>query len=205
VAYTDVLLRRARGRPQADPDEIERLGRIGESAGRMLRFTRDLVSYARPSSEVAVPLAIHTVIEQALAFCEHVLGEAGAQAERRYASDIPLLAGMPEQLTQVFVNLITNACHAIPAGKGLVIIATERTADGRWVQITIEDNGHGVDPAHLPRVFVPFFTTKGDGRGTGLGLSIVRNIVEAHGGQIYVSNVTPQGARFTLLLPVTPA
>jgi signal transduction histidine kinase len=76
VAYTDWLIRKAGN--AGDPDSLERLRRIGESASRILRFTRDLVAYARPSSEVPVAVSIHNVMDQALAFCEHVLAEHGA-------------------------------------------------------------------------------------------------------------------------------
>jgi signal transduction histidine kinase len=112
VAYTDYLLRRAQ-RTNADPDDTERLRRIAGSANRMLRFTRDLVTYARPSSEVAVPVPLHTVIHQALAFCEHELALAEVTVDCQFAPGVGSVRGMPEQLAQIFVNLVTNACHAM--------------------------------------------------------------------------------------------
>ena len=113
VAYTDYLLRRIQKQADADPDDLERLRRIAESANRMLRFTRDLVSYARPSSEVPVPVPLHTVIQRALAFCEHELAEANATARCEFDPHVSSVRGMPEQLAQIFVNLFTNACHAM--------------------------------------------------------------------------------------------
>jgi two-component system NtrC family sensor kinase len=211
VAYTDILLKKnaASGGRVAHPDEAEdaeRLRRIGASANRMLRFTRDLVTYARPSSELAVPVVLHTVVDQALAFCEHVLAEANAQVERRFAPDALTVRGMPEQLTQVFVNLVTNACHALPGKKrgGIITLETCVLADPKRVRITVADDGHGILPEHVKQVFAPFFTTKRDGRGTGLGLSIVRNIVEHHGGTIRVESTTgvPSGTRFMVELPL---
>jgi two-component system NtrC family sensor kinase len=202
VAYTDYLTRKALAKGDAaDPDDIERLRRIGESAGRMLRFTRDLVTYSRPSSEIAVPVTIHNVIDQALAFCEHVVAEVGARVERRFGDGIPQVRGMPEQLAQVFVNLVTNACHAMPLGTGVLIVVTESTDNGKSVRIVVADNGHGIAGDHLTRVFAPFFTTKGEGRGTGLGLSIVKNIVENHSGQIHAERAVEGGTRFVLVLP----
>ena len=168
------------------------------------RFTRDLVSYARPSSDVAVPVVLHGVIDQALAFCEHVIAEAGATIERKFGADVLTVRGMPERLTQVFVNLVTNACHAVGSegrAGGRIVIATQAIAGGRRVRIVIEDTGHGILPEHIEQVFAPFFTTKGQGRGTGLGLSIVRNIVDAHGGSIKVESCAPGGTKFTLELP----
>ncbi len=201
VAYTDWLLRKAG--PSGDPDAIERLRRIGESASRILRFTRDLVAYARPSSEVPVPVSIHNVIEQALAFCEHVIAEHGAKVERAYGEGIPPVRGMPEQLAQVFVNLFTNACHAMPPEGGLLVVSTSMQMEGNTIVVTVEDNGHGIAVEHQQQIFTPFFTTKADGRGTGLGLSIVKNIVDGHEGDIHVERRPSGGARFVLAFPVS--
>jgi signal transduction histidine kinase len=192
LAYTQYLSRKI-----SDKDALERLARIDESATRMLRFTRDLVTYARPSAEASVPVSLHTVIDQSIAFCEHVLAEIGASVERRFGEGIPPVQGKPEQLTQVFVNLITNACHAMPRETGKLCISTS-VEDSR-VRVIVEDNGHGIAAEHLTQVFAPFFTTKTDGRGTGLGLSIVKNIIDNHGGTIRAEASSP-GARFVIEL-----
>jgi len=202
VAYTDFLIRKVEARSDAsDHDEIDRLRRIAESAGRMLRFTRDLVSYARPSSEVPVQVSVHVVIDQALAFCEHVLHEAGVEVDRRFAPHVPLVRGKPEQLAQVFVNLVTNACHAMPETGAKLVVTTE--SDGDTVVMSVADNGHGILPQHMTHVFAPFFTTKGSGLGTGLGLTIVKSIVDAHNGSIRVHSVPGAGGgtTFTVTLP----
>jgi signal transduction histidine kinase len=198
VAYTDWLIRKQG--TNGDPDSLERLRRIGESSSRILRFTRDLVAYARPSSEVPVPIAIHNVIEQALAFCEHVIAEHGAQVHRGFSESLPPVRGMPEQLAQVFVNLFTNACHAMPSEGGRLTVASLVGPDGRIV-VHVEDNGHGIAAEHFGSIFTPFFTTKVDGRGTGLGLSIVRNIMDNHGAEIRAERADSGGARFVLLFP----
>jgi two-component system, NtrC family, sensor kinase len=203
VAYTDWLIRKQTGNGGGgDPDSLERLRRIGESASRILRFTRDLVAYARPSSEVPVPVSLHTVIEQALAFCEHVLAQHGAQVARHFADGMPPVRGMHEQLVQVFVNLFTNACHAMPADGGALIVSTAMSEDGLRLAVFVEDNGHGIAPDQLTQIFAPFFTTKVDGRGTGLGLSIVKNIMDNHSAEIRAERGDGGGARFVLLFPV---
>ena len=198
VAYTDWLIRKQG--PTGDPDSLERLRRIGESSSRILRFTRDLVAYARPSSEVPVLVTIHNVIEQALAFCEHVIAEHEAHVERLFADALPPVRGMPEQLAQVFVNLFTNACHAMPQAGGRLTVSTTISPEGQVV-VMVEDNGHGIAIEHFASIFTPFFTTKGDGRGTGLGLSIVRNIMDNHGAEIRAEKAPAGGARFVLLFP----
>jgi signal transduction histidine kinase len=207
VAYSDYLMRKAVGaisvdqRASVDTDDIERLRRISESANRMLRFTRDLVTYARPSSGTAAPVVLHGVIDQAVAFCEHVLAGAGARVERRYGLDVLTVRGVSEQLVQVFVNLLTNAAQAAPEYGGVVVVETSLDATARRIVVTVEDNGTGIAPEHLPRVFAPFFTTKREGHGTGLGLSIVKNIVESHDGEIRVDSRHGQGTRFVIALP----
>jgi two-component system, NtrC family, sensor kinase len=199
VAYTDYLILRAANRAGgADTDEIDRLRRISESAGRMLRFTRDLVSYARPSSETPVPCSAHMVIDQAIAFCEHVLAAASVTVQRRFAIDLPSVRGKPEQLAQIFVNLITNACHAMLRG-GTLTVTTR--LEGALVCIDLTDTGHGIHPDHVPQVFTPFFTTKTSGAGTGLGLAIVKSILDGHGGTIRASSDGRSGATFSITLP----
>jgi signal transduction histidine kinase len=205
VAYSDYLIRKSLDGGIRETEDIERLRRISESANRMLRFTRELVTYARPSGGPPETVVIHSVVDRAIAFCEHVLAGAGMRVERAYAADVPTVVAVSEQLVQVFVNLITNACQAAPAEGGRLIVETALTSgpDGRrTVVASVVDNGTGIAPEHMPRVFAPFFTTKGDKNGTGLGLSIVKSIVEGHGGSIRVDSQLGHGTRFVIELPV---
>jgi two-component system NtrC family sensor kinase len=203
VAYTDFLIKRSSARGEdAHPDETERLRRIAESAHRMQRFTRDLVTYARPSGDSPQPVVLSSIVDQALSFCEHLLDETGVTVSREFGDGVLPVRGMPEQLAQVFVNLVTNACHAMPKQGGRLIVRTEIDEAEAHVKVTIEDNGHGVPKENLTRLFVPFFTTKSEGHGTGLGLAIVKNIVEAHDGKIDVQSEPSFGTRFVIVLPV---
>jgi signal transduction histidine kinase len=200
VAYSDYLRKKAETRG-SDPADVERLSRINEAAERILRFARDLVAYSRPSPEVPAPVAIHDVIARALVFCEHLVDDAGVVVDRAFTAD-RLVRGVSGQLTQVFVNLITNACHAMQGGGGRLTIATETAPDDQWVIVTIADEGHGIEAEHIARIFDPFFTTKAEGGGTGLGLSIVHNIVTSHGGHIRVGSQAPRGTVFQIELPI---
>jgi two-component system, NtrC family, sensor kinase len=200
VAYSDYLRQKAE-RAGTDASDVERLRRIGEAAERIRRFSRDLVDYARPSSGVVTALNVHDVIAQALVFCDHLLDAGQVEVERQLADDLVPLRGVGGELTQVFVNLITNACHAMAEGGGRLRVATFFSADS--VEVVLEDNGHGLDPASVARIFEPFFTTKAEGRGTGLGLSIVRNIVTRHGGEVRAEAVSGRGARFVVSLPLS--
>jgi two-component system NtrC family sensor kinase len=202
VAYSDYLIRKEIG-AGGDASDLERLRRISEAANRMLRFTRDLVSYARPSSGVAQTIVLHDVIDQAIAFCEHVLAAATVRVERQYGSDVRTVTGVTEQLVQVFINLLTNACQAASDLDARVVVSTRCDPSSiRPILVVVEDNGSGIAPEHLPHVFAPFFTTKTDKQGTGLGLSIVRSLIEGHGGTIRVESQPGRGARFVVELPI---
>jgi signal transduction histidine kinase len=207
VAYSDYLIRRAIEVGGRDVEDVERLRRISESANRMLRFTRELVSYARPSGGAPERVVLHAVIDRAVAFCEHVLAAAGMQVERSYAAEVLTVSAASEQLVQVFVNLITNACQAAPPAGGSILLATVVAPSAldpgeRSITVVIEDNGTGIAAEHLPLVFAPFFTTKGEKNGTGLGLSIVKSIIGAHDGDIRVESEIGRGTRFIIDLPL---
>jgi len=201
IAYAEYLTRKAQGRlPQADAeDDLERLRRIQEAAGRILRFSRDLVAYARPSNEIPGPVSLHDVVDKALVFCEHEF--SGIAVERELPSALPAIRGVAGSLTQVFVNLFTNAAHAMSGG-GRLVLRAEIDLAARAVLLEVADSGRGIEPEHLPLVFEPFFTTKSEGRGTGLGLSIVRGILDALGGTIEVTSVLGEGTVFSLTLPI---
>ena len=203
VAYTDYLIRKATSSGSHDAEDTERLRRIGESANRMLRFSRELVSYTRPSNGTSAPVVLRTVIDQAVAFCEHVLATSGVVVDLRYSVEPTAVRGLSEQLVQVFVNLITNACQAAPR-PGCHVAVTTAIEPGakRRVMVVIEDDCTGIAPEHIGHVFRPFFTTRADRNGTGLGLSIVKTIVESHEGEIRVDSQLGRGTRFTITLPL---
>jgi PAS domain S-box-containing protein len=200
--YSDYLLKKNQGL-HAEEGDIEKLRRIVVSADRMLKFTRDLVTYARPTSERPVALNVAEVVEQAVLFCAHVIEECGAKVDRDFENDAPIVYGVKGQLVQVLVNLITNACHAMPIGAGRVRFETRSIRDGRLL-LRISDNGRGIPEENQKQIFEPFFTTKSEGQGTGLGLSIVRNIIEQHRGEIRVLSDVGRGTTFEITLACRP-
>ncbi len=141
---------------------------------------------------------MHVALDLAVSFCDHVLAQHGITVQRAYG-EVPEISAVKGNLVQVFVNLITNACHAMRPG-GTVRLHTAR--DGDELCIRIEDSGTGIQPKHLQRIFEPFFTTKADGKGTGLGLSIVQSIVEKHGGSVKVESQVGVGTQFVIRLPI---
>lgn len=197
--YGEYLLRKGE-RAGYEPADLEKMRRIVESADRILKFTRDLVTYARPSTEEPAFVRVRDVVEQSLLFCDHVVAEVGAHVVRRFDCGDARVYGVKGQLHQVFINLITNACHAMPDGEGQLTVAIDADDDDQ-LTITIADNGSGIPDGQRERIFEPFFSTKGEGKGTGLGLSIVRNIVQQHGGTIAVRANGDAGTIFEVRLP----
>jgi two-component system, NtrC family, sensor kinase len=197
ASYAHALLARSMMQPGADPADTQKLKKIIENADRILKFTRDLVSYARPAQDRTEQLDVHPVLDMAVSFCDHVLSEHAVVVDRRYGP-VARIAGVRGNLVQVFVNLITNACHATKGGGS---VRLETSQEDQEVVIRVCDQGIGIDAEHLGHIFEPFYTTKPDGKGTGLGLSIVQGIVESHGGEIDVESAMGQGTRFIIRLP----
>ncbi len=204
IAYSDYLKRKANARAPYDDyeDDLERLRRIGEAAARILNFSRDLVAYARPSADVPGTVQMQDIVEKALVFCEHEFNGARIQVLREVDARLPPVRGMAGQLTQVLVNLFTNAAHAMAENGGVLRVTMRAMPKQHTLSVEIADTGTGIDEHDMPQIFEPFFTTKTEGRGTGLGLSIVRGIMDAHGGTIEASSVIGQGTVFVLTLPL---
>jgi signal transduction histidine kinase len=202
IAYAEYLGRKTRARlPDDDADDdLERLRRIEEAAGRILRFSRDLVAYARPSTEIPGPVVLREVVEKAIVFCDHEF--SGIEVAVRIPPTLPAILGVAGSLTQVFVNLFTNAAHSMAGRGGHLILTAEVDIEARAVIFEIEDEGSGIEPESLPLIFEPFFTTKSEGRGTGLGLSIVKGILDSIGATIRAASTPGEGTTFTLTLPI---
>ena len=198
IAYSDHLTNRLQS-GSVDPTDVERMVRISEAASRIQQFARELTDYSRPASRLVEPLEIHAVIDRALSFCKHVLPGADITIERSY-SDVPSIEGMQTPLTQAFVNLVTNAWHAMDGVTGTLRISTS-VRDDRVV-VAVADQGTGIPQDVLPRIFEPYFSTKPKGHGIGLGLSIVRQVVSDQGGTIRAEPNEPQGTVFIIELPI---
>jgi signal transduction histidine kinase len=198
--YSDYLLKQARSDSGSKASDIHKLNRIHESADRILRFSRELLAYARPTPEEPRVLSVRALIDRSLELCDHLITQRGVSVQVEASAELPTMLGVSAQLHQVLVNLITNACHAMPEGAGKLAITAQENERG-GVELLVIDNGSGISPDHLQRIFEPFFSTKGEGHGTGLGLSIVRNIVELHHGDVRVRSELGHGTTFVLTFP----
>ena len=127
--------------------------------------------------------------------------KSGIDLVRAYG-DVPAVRCLPDELNQVWTNLVHNALQAMDH-RGTLTIGLRR--DGDDVRVSVTDTGCGIPDAIRARIFDPFFTTKPAGEGTGLGLDIVRKIVEKHAGRIDVDSEVGRGSTFTVILPIAGA
>lgn len=157
-----------------------------------------LTSFSHVQNAPQQPVDVSERINSCLKVSAQVLGNRTLNTE--LARDIPMVLGAPNQLAQVFTNVINNAAHATDASSGELTIKT-RVADGS-VEISFKDNGKGIDGESLKHVFEPFFTTKEVGEGTGLGLSISHRIIGAHEGEIDIKSTVGLGTLVIVKLPI---
>jgi signal transduction histidine kinase len=142
------------------------------------------------------------VVDQTLQLLEHRLKSYDVSVMIEREQPLPEIDADPEQLKEVLVNLMVNACEAIEKG-GTIVIHEDKTrtsSDGSVAVIRVSDDGPGIPEAIRAKVFEPFFTTKEE--GTGLGLSIVARIIEEHGGSVAVESIEGQGTTFIISLPI---
>jgi PAS domain S-box-containing protein len=177
------------------PDDIrEDLQLIHSEAQRAAKVTKNLLTFARKQAPVKQLNQINNIIEDVLKLRAYEHKANGIKIEKHLAPDLPEIMVDYFQMQQVFLNIIINAEYFMTEAhkKGTLTITTKKQNDN--VRISFADDGPGIPPENLSRIFNPFFTTKGAGKGTGLGLSICHGIVSEHGGQIYARNQRDKGA-----------
>lgn len=174
---------------------------IHRSGWRCAEIVRALRTYAHAATTNIVPTSLNDVVDDTLLLIENQLKSwASIRVVTDLAPDLPTLYCDRNQITQLLINLLTNARDAMPRG-GTVTIRTRLAEDGQSLRLSVSDTGIGIPDSIRSRLFDPFFTTKPPGEGTGLGLSIVAGIVQAHQGEITVDSSVGNGTTFTVTLP----
>ncbi len=178
-------------------DDIpELLSDCAEGTERVRKIVGDLKNFAHPGNEKIKLMDINKGIESTL---NVVTNEIKYKAEViKEFGEIPLVEGYPQQVNQVFMNILVNAAQAIEK-KGTITIKTEQ--DGNDILISISDTGSGIDEKNISKIFDPFFTTKAVGKGTGLGMNIAYNIIKKHKGSIDIKSKVGKGTTFIIKLP----
>ena len=188
--------------PHIPPNIREPLTVIREEAERASSIVRNLLGFARKQDHQRRPTALKPLLDGTFVLLRNQLMAHRVEARIEVEPDLPMPDIDPNQIQQVFVNLINNAAQAVAStGRpGTIVVRARRWLDG--VAIDIIDDGPGMSEALATQVFEPFFTTKAEGEGTGLGLSISQGIVKEHGGRIMLSSDEGKGSTFTVQLPI---
>lgn len=165
-------------------------------------IVQNLKNFSRLDRERISSFSVESGLDSTLLLARNLLKNR-VKVQRDYGH-VPQISGSPSQINQVFLNIITNAVHAMPEGRidGLIVLRTSVDDDNSMVRIEISDNGSGIPEDVLPKIFDPFFTTKVIGEGTGMGLSISYKIVTEHSGRISASSTPGVGTTFVILLPL---
>jgi PAS domain S-box-containing protein len=197
LGFTDLLLEN----PEIPPSAREDLQIILQETQRTRVIVQDLLSFARQRPVQRESVKINAILRQTIKLRSYDFASHGVEVTEEFDEELPPVVGDPQQLQQVFLNILNNAYDTVQESgrRGAILIST--SGRNGSVEISVKDNGMGI--ANPARIFDPFYTTKQAGKGTGLGLSICYGIVRAHGGEILCTNNTDsEGSSFLIRLPV---
>ncbi len=196
-SYTQMLL----GMLSENDPKHALLEKVRRQADRATDIVNNLLNFSRTGNAAEFSqIDINRVLDDTVQLLEPQLRRSQIQIVRDYADELPNVHGNSVKLQQVFTNLILNARDSISNGDGYITLKTRNGDDG-LVVVEVADNGVGIAPEHVAKIYDPFFTTKGVGGGTGLGLAVTYGIVQEHSGHISVSSASGEGSTFRITLP----
>jgi two-component system nitrogen regulation sensor histidine kinase GlnL len=182
---------------------------IIREADRLNALMEEMLDFARPQPLQRALVNLHQILDAVIALERPACEARGVQIKQWYDPSLPDIWADRNRLTQVFLNLVRNAWEAMPNG-GTLTVATKRAGEpirvrpggGPMLLVELTDEGDGIPPEVLQKLFTPFFTTKA--KGSGLGLAISHKIIEEHGGRFSIKSVVGQGTTVRVYLPVNP-
>lgn len=180
-----------------DPYTHDKLGLAAGQLQRIRQTLRELVEFSRPASTERAYVSLADILDEALNIAKYYKRTRGRIASPALPPDLQPLYAVRVQLVQVFLNLILNAIDVTDRDGRIELSVTTKPGG---VEVGVRDNGSGVAPEHLPKLFQPYFTTKA--HGTGLGLFVTRKLVEEHGGTVAFESTPGKGTVFRVLLPL---
>jgi signal transduction histidine kinase/DNA-binding response OmpR family regulator len=184
-------------RPLTDEKKRYYLTMAQEEVERLITLVQRTLEFYRPSKGKAEAIDVNRVVENVLALSSKRLEHGHIQVHTELKPELPSIPAVPDQLTQVLLNLIINAIEAMPDGGELTLMTG---ADDGRLTIAVRDTGPGISPDEAAKIFEPFYTTKAT--GTGLGLAVSYGIIQRHGGRIDVTGAPGTGTTFTISLPI---
>jgi two-component system NtrC family sensor kinase len=187
------------GKHRQDAEQC--LDLVARESRRCGDLVKNLLTFSRSAPMNPAPTDLDVVIDQLVLLVQPKLDMSGIQLHLDLAADLPPLNCDAAQIEQVLLALVSNAIDAMPRG-GNLWLGTCLRADSNEIEIQVRDDGSGIPPDILPRIFEPFLTTKESGHGVGLGLAVSHSIVERHRGKIRVQSEVGRGTTFTITLPL---
>ncbi len=197
VLTSDVLNSKRKMTPER---QAQLMDDILKQALRASEIVKNLLEFSRAQTSVHKEFDLAVLLRETLRIAENHIKLSHVTLHDEIDANLPRITGNHQGLQQVFLNLTTNAVHAMQDGGNLTIRAQRENSSK--IKVQVEDTGTGIAKDILPHIFDPFFTTKDVGKGTGLGLSVSYGIIKKHGGQISVKSSAGQGTTFTIILPV---
>jgi signal transduction histidine kinase/ActR/RegA family two-component response regulator len=198
--------------PELNPAR-HNLEEIRTASIRARDVVKQILAFSRQTPQEMKPVRIISIIKESLKLLRSSIPTT-IEIHQNISSESDTVRADPTQINQVLINLCTNAIHAMGEKGGVLEVSLENIlldagsathyhdlSSGKYVRLTVNDTGHGIEPKVLKRIFDPYFTTKGVGEGSGMGLSVVHGIIKSHGGSISVSSEPGKGTVFHVLFP----
>jgi PAS domain S-box-containing protein len=183
-------------RTSTDEFAKEKLELINSQVNRIARIIRELVDFSRPSTHVVKPTNINRIVKEALNIVQYGKKVKDITFTLELDNHLPEIAAVPDQIVQVFINILMNAVDSLDGRRGTITVHSRK--DDHKVEVIVRDTGKGIEPSALEKIFEPFYTTKTTGQGTGLGLWVSYGIVKSFGGDIFVESIPEEGSTFTV-------
>ncbi|MEM9364486.1 MAG: ATP-binding protein [Planctomycetota bacterium] len=193
-----------RNRDEASREKA--LNKILEASQRAALITNTILAQARNRGDAKEAVDLNRLIGDTLALLQREMQKYRVSVETQLGENLPPIYASGNQIQRVLINLMTNARQAMPDG-GALLISTRLNDESNAVELTVRDNGCGIDAATLPRIFDPYFTTKsgpdasGKG-GTGIGLAACKEVIDEHEGRVRVESTPGRGTAFVITLPL---
>jgi PAS domain S-box-containing protein len=187
-------------RTSTDEFAKEKLDLINSQVNRITRIIRELVDFSRPSTHVVKPTNINRLVKEALNIVQYGKKVKDITFSLDLDEQLPEIAAVPDQIVQVFINILMNAVDSLDERRGTITVQSRK--NDHAVEVMVHDTGKGIEPSALEKIFEPFYTTKTTGQGTGLGLWVSYGIVKSFGGDVFVESTPEKGSSFTVSFPL---
>jgi two-component system NtrC family sensor kinase len=205
VLNLSMLMQRMLKEDGIPPHRIEEfrkyLSQVTSETARVGRIVSDLLAFSRRSKPQRAPADLNKIVKMTVSLTQHKMRLSNIELETNLNEGLPAVPCDPSQIQQVVLNLLLNAAEATQSKAERRVSISTAAAEG-GVRLIVSDNGEGIPPENLAKIFHPFFTTKSEGKGVGLGLAVSYGIIEAHGGEIEVKSTVGEGTTFTVSLPL---